>query len=184
MPIETKDTLETVRHRWFIVNDQDPHALTVPRSKPAAEERDSDLPRNYAGFRPISGTGDSMCPERRELRSTGPLVTDERNAMKRITALIALVGALVFASIAVAGNGGGGGRGVNAHLVKLDAKVATYVAKCNVANPPAKCAAKDAKLKAKLGAFEAKIQSKLSQHPGSSTLQSALTQISSLQAQL
>jgi hypothetical protein len=104
--------------------------------------------------------------------------------MKRITVLIALVGALVFASIAVAGNGGGGGRGVNAHLVKLDAKVATYVAKCNVANPPAKCAAKDAKLKAKLADFEAKIQTKLSQHPGSSTLQSALTQISSLQAQL
>jgi len=180
MPIETKDTLETVRHRWFIVNDKDPHALTVLRSKPAAEERDSDLPRNYAGFRPISGTGDSMCPKRRELRSTGPLVTDERNAMKRITALIALVGALVFASIALAGNGGGS---VNAHLTKLDGKVATYVAKCN-GNSSAKCAAKDAKLKAKLGAFEAKIQSKLSKHPGSSTLQSALTQISSLQAQL
>ncbi len=101
--------------------------------------------------------------------------------MKRITALIALVGALVFTSIALAGNGGGGG--VNAHLAKLDGKVATYVAKCN-GNSSAKCAAKDAKLKAKLGAFEAKIQSKLSKHPGSSRLQSALTQISSLQAQL
>ena len=107
--------------------------------------------------------------------------------MKRIALLIAAVVALAFSSIALAGNGGGSGGhggGINAHLTRLDAHVASYVTKCKVASPAANCAALDSKLAAKLSALDAKIQAKLNQHPNSSKLQDALTQINALQAQL
>ena len=104
--------------------------------------------------------------------------------MKKVVLLLTCIGALALpiASFSFAG-GGGGGAGLSAHLTRLSSHVSKYSAKCGVANPPAKCAAIDARLKAKLSTFEAKIQARLNLHPNSSKLQSALTQ-NSLQAQL
>ena len=111
--------------------------------------------------------------------------------MKRIGVLLACVGALAFPSASLAGNGGAG---PEAHLARATALVAKYSEKCNVAHPAAKCADRNARLTAKLGAWDAKIQAKiakLNQRPGGaaksarlSQLQGVHTRIAALQAQL
>jgi len=113
--------------------------------------------------------------------------------MKKIGVLLACAGALALPAASLAGNGTGGA-GLEAHLARATAQVAKYSEKCKVANPAAKCADRKAKLTAKLGAWDAKIQAriaKLNQRPDSaaksaklSQLQSVLTQIAALKAQL
>jgi hypothetical protein len=107
----------------------------------------------------------------------------ERSLVKKVVLLLTCLGALALPIASFAG-GGSGRAGLSAHLTRLYAHVSKYSAKCGVANPSAKCAAKDAKLTAKLSTFEAKIHARLNQHPNSSRLQSALTEINSLQAKL
>jgi hypothetical protein len=113
--------------------------------------------------------------------------------MKRIGVLLACVGALAIPAASLAGNGTGGAR-LEAHLAKATARVATYTAKCKVANPAANCADAKAKLTARFNAWEAKIQARIAnvnQRPDSAAkaarltrLQDALTQIDALKAQL
>ena len=71
--------------------------------------------------------------------------------------MLILVGAVVFSSVAFAGNGGH----LNAHLARIDAHVAKYAAKCNVANPKPKCAARKARIVAHLTKFEAKLDARI-----------------------
>jgi len=103
--------------------------------------------------------------------------------MKKVVTSLALVGVLVLASAAFAGNGAG----LNARLTALDARVAKYHQKCDVANPPAKCAVRKAKLTAKLTKFEAKLDARLAkQHRAArlALLQSARDHVASLLASL
>ena len=103
--------------------------------------------------------------------------------MRKVVALSAIVGAMV---VPVAGFGGNGG-GLSAHLARLDAKVERYAQKCHVDNPAAKCAARKAKLAAKLTRFEAKLDARIARsHNATRTaaLQSARDHIASLLASL
>ena len=103
--------------------------------------------------------------------------------MKKGVTSIARVGVLVLASAAFAGNGGG----LAAHLAHLDARVAKYHQKCDVANPPAKCALRKAKLTAKLTKVEAKLDARLAKHHNAARvalLQNARDHIASLLASL
>jgi hypothetical protein len=86
--------------------------------------------------------------------------------MKRLKYLLAALATTavfalsVSASVALAGNGKSGA-GLAAHLTHIDAKVAKHTQKCKVADAPAKCAEKKAKLTTKLNAFEARLDEKI-----------------------
>ncbi len=113
--------------------------------------------------------------------------------MKRIGMLLACVAALALpaASLAAEGNRGAG---INEHLARAQAHVAKYVEKCKVDEPPARCAAVNAKLTAKFDSWEARLEAriaKLEERPDSERktamlgkLNRWLTQVHLLQEQL
>jgi hypothetical protein len=113
--------------------------------------------------------------------------------MKSIGLLLACVGALAVPAGSLAGNGDGGARR-EAHLARATAHVAKYGDRCKVATPAAKCADRDAKLTARLTAWDTRIQAriaKVDRRPDSAAksarltrLQDALAQIAALRAQL
>jgi len=85
--------------------------------------------------------------------------------MKKIGMLLAIVGALVFSSVAFAAGGSGGG-GLNAHMARIDAKITAYESKCGVTNPPAKCAAAKVKLTGRLTRFENQLDGNIAKAEG------------------
>jgi len=103
--------------------------------------------------------------------------------VKKVIGLLALVGALMTASAVLAGNGGG----LSAHLARLDARVAKYQAKCQVANPKPNCAIRKANITEHLTKFEAKLDARLTrQHNAArtATLQAARDHVAALLASL
>ena len=76
--------------------------------------------------------------------------------MKKVAAMVVLLGALAMSAVAVAGNGAG----IDARLAKLDAHVAKYHSKCD-ANPKARCGAVKAKLSARLTKIEARLDARI-----------------------
>jgi hypothetical protein len=103
--------------------------------------------------------------------------------VKKVVTLLTLVGALVTASAVFAGNGGG----LSAHLARLDARVAKYQAKCQVANPKPNCAIRKANLTARLTKFEAKLDARIAKHHNAArvaVLQAARDHVAALLASL
>jgi hypothetical protein len=97
--------------------------------------------------------------------------------------MVVLLGVVVFSSVALAGNG----KGIDARLARLDAKVAKYHQKCDVANAPARCAAVKAKLSARLTKIEAKLDARIAKVTNANRkakLQSVRDHIASLLASL
>jgi hypothetical protein len=76
--------------------------------------------------------------------------------VKKVVAIVVLLGALAMSAAAVAGNGAG----IDARLAKLDARVAKYHSKCDV-NPKDRCAAVKAKLSARLTKIEARLDARI-----------------------
>jgi hypothetical protein len=103
--------------------------------------------------------------------------------VKKVAAIVTLMGALSLSAVAFAGNGAG----LDAHLAKIDAKVAKYQAKCQVASPQAKCADVKTKLTARLTAFEGKLDAriaKVKKAERKALLQSARDHVAQLLASL
>jgi hypothetical protein len=103
--------------------------------------------------------------------------------VKKAAAMLIVLGAVVFSSVAFAGNGAH----LNAHLARIDAHVAKYEAKCNVANPKAQCAARKARIVAHLTKFEGKLDAriaKVKKAERKALLQSARDHVASLLASL
>jgi hypothetical protein len=104
--------------------------------------------------------------------------------VKKLAAMTALLGALVFSAVALAGNGGGH---LNARLAKLDARVAKYAEKCHVVSPKAKCSAVKERLSARLAKIEARLDARIAkaQKPErKAKLQAARDHVASLLASL
>ena len=102
--------------------------------------------------------------------------------MKKVAAMVVLLGALAMSAVAVAGNGAG----IDARLAKLDARVAKYHSKCDV-DPKARCAAVKDKLSARLTKIEAKLDARIAKVKNAerkAKLQSARDHIASLLAAL
>ena len=98
--------------------------------------------------------------------------------MKKVAAMVVLLGALLASSVAFAGNGAG----LDARLAKIDARVAKYHSKCD-ANPLDKCAAVKAKLSARLAKIEAKLDARIAKVTNAdrkAKLQAARAHIASL----
>ena len=103
--------------------------------------------------------------------------------MKKVAAIVTLLGALSLSAVAFAGNG----VGLNAHLAKINAKVAKYEAHCNVPSPKAKCADRKIRLTTRLTAFEGKLDARIAKAQKAerkALLQSARDHIASLLASL
>ena len=102
--------------------------------------------------------------------------------MKKVAAMVVLLGALLASSVAFAGNGAG----IDARLARLDARVAKYHSKCDV-NPKDKCSAVKAKLSARLTKIEGKLDARIAKvknEARKAKLQSARDHIASLAAAL
>ena len=102
--------------------------------------------------------------------------------MKKVAAMVVLLGALLASSVAFAGNGAG----IDARLARLDARVAKYHSKCDV-NPKDKCSAVKAKLSARLTKIEAKLDARIAKVKNAdrkAKLQAARDHIASLAAAL
>ena len=102
--------------------------------------------------------------------------------MKKVAAMVVLLGALLASSVAFAGNGAG----IDARLARLDARVAKYHSKCDV-NPMDKCSAVKAKLSARLTKIEGKLDARIAKVKNAdrkAKLQSARAHIASLAAAL
>ena len=98
--------------------------------------------------------------------------------MKKVAAMVVLLGALLASSVAFAGNGAG----IDARLARLDARVAKYHSKCDV-NPKDKCSAVKAKLSARLTKIEGKLDARIAKvknEARKAKLQSARDHIASL----
>jgi len=108
--------------------------------------------------------------------------------MKKIVGSLAIVAALAFSAVALAGGGGGGGGNhLTAHLAKIQAHVTAYDQRCHVSNPGANCATKKVKLTDKLTAFETKLDQKIANGPNAARLAQltgARDQVASLLASL
>jgi hypothetical protein len=103
--------------------------------------------------------------------------------VKKAAAMLVLAGAVVFSSVAFAGNGAG----LNAHLARIDAHVAKFESKCNVATPKAQCAARKARIVAHLTKFESRLDARIAKvkHAArKARLQAARDHIASLIASL
>jgi hypothetical protein len=108
---------------------------------------------------------------------------NERKSVKNVAVMVVLLGALVMSSVALAGKGGS----IDARLARLDARVAKYQAKCNVANPAARCAAVKARLTARLTRIEARLDARIAKVQNAerkAKLQSARDHIAGLLASL
>ena len=102
--------------------------------------------------------------------------------MKKVAAMVVLLGALLASSVAFAGNGAG----IDARLAKLDARVAKYHAKCDV-NPKAKCSAVKTRISSRLTKIEGKLDARIAKVKNAdrkAKLQSARAHIASLAAAL
>jgi hypothetical protein len=102
--------------------------------------------------------------------------------VKKVAAIVVLLGALLASSVAFAGNGAG----IDARLAKLDAHVAKYHAKCDV-NPKDKCSAVKARLSARLTKIEGKLDARIAKIKNAdrkAKLQSVRDHIASLLASL
>ena len=102
--------------------------------------------------------------------------------MKKVAAMVVLLGALLASSVAFAGNGAG----IDARLARLDARMAKYHSKCDV-NPKDKCSAVKAKLSARLTKIEAKLDARIAKVKNAdrkAKLQSARDHIASILAAL
>ena len=102
--------------------------------------------------------------------------------MKKVAAMVVLLGALLASSVAFAGNGAG----IDARLARLDARVAKYHSKCDV-NPKDKCSAVKAKLSARLTKIEARLDARIAKVKNAdrkAKLQAARDHIASLAAAL
>ena len=109
--------------------------------------------------------------------------TRERIFVKKVAAIVVLLGALLASSVAFAGNGAG----IDARLAKLDARVAKYHSKCDVATPAAKCAAVKERLSARLTKIEGKLDARIAKIKNAdrkAKLQSVRDHIASLLASL
>ena len=102
--------------------------------------------------------------------------------MKKVAAMVVLLGALTMSAVAFAGNGAG----IDARVAKLDAHIAKYHSKCDV-NPKAKCSAVKAKLSARLTKIEGRLDARIAKVKNAdrkAKLQSARDHIASLVAAL
>lgn len=103
--------------------------------------------------------------------------------MKKVAVTIVVLGVLVSSAVAFAGNGAG----LDARLARIDARVAKYHSKCDVATPKAKCAVVKAKLSARLTKIEAKLDARIAKVTNAdrkAKLQGARDHIASLLASL
>jgi hypothetical protein len=102
--------------------------------------------------------------------------------VKKVVAMVVLLGALSMSAVAFAGNGAG----IDGRLAKIDARVAKYHSKCD-ANPVARCSAVKAKLSARLTKIEARLDARIAKVKNAerkAMLQSARDHIASLVASL
>ena len=102
--------------------------------------------------------------------------------MKKVAAMVVLLGALAMSAVALAGNGAG----PDVRLAKLDARVAKYHAKCDV-NPKDRCAAVKAKLSVRLTKMVARLDARIAKVKNDerkAKLQSARDHLASLLASL
>lgn len=102
--------------------------------------------------------------------------------MKKVAAMVVLLGALLASSVAFAGNGAG----IDARLARVDAHVAKYHSKCDV-SPKAKCSAVKARLSARLTKIEGKLDARIAKVKNAdrkAKLQSARDHIAALLAAL
>jgi Skp family chaperone for outer membrane proteins len=102
--------------------------------------------------------------------------------VKKVAAMVVLLGALLASSVAFAGNGAG----IDARLARVDAHVAKYHSKCDV-NPKQKCSAVKARLSARLAKIEGKLDARIAKAKNEARkakLQAARDHIASLAAAL
>lgn len=103
--------------------------------------------------------------------------------MKKVAAMMVLLGTLAMSAVAFAGNGAG----LDARLARIDARVAKYAQKCHVASPKARCAAVKDRLSARLTKVESKLDARIAKVKNAdrkAKLQSARDHIASLLASL
>jgi hypothetical protein len=97
--------------------------------------------------------------------------------------MVVVLGVLVTSAVALAGNGAG----LDARLARIDAHVAKYHSKCDVANAPAKCAAVKTRLSARLTKIEGKLDARIAKVTNAdrkAKLQSVRDHVASLLAAL
>jgi len=102
--------------------------------------------------------------------------------VKKVAALVVLLGALTMSAVAFAGDGAG----IDARLAKLDAHVAKYHSKCDV-NPKARCSAVKTRISARLTKIEGKLDARIAKVKNAdrkAKLQSVRAHIASLLASL